>query len=84
MKSVCIQVVVVLFLAILTIVSHAETTTKQTISAKNVGSRRCQRLNNGQYRCYCGENKLEFDHRKGERCIDGKIVRKNTQKRYTS
>jgi hypothetical protein len=82
MKSVYIQVVA-LFLAILTIVSHAETTIKQPISAKNVGSRRCQ-MNNGQYRCFCGENKLMFNPRKGERCIGGQIVQKKIQKRYAS
>jgi hypothetical protein len=76
--------IVVFFLVILTIVSHAETKVKQILSAKNVGSRRCEKPKNGQHICFCGKNKVTFDRLKGERCINGKVVQTGNQKRYAS
>jgi len=81
MKSISIGVVVFLFL-ILRIICNAETTTKQTISAKNLGFRRCQKPKDGQQKCFCGKNKVLYDRLKGEKCVNGQIVQKGNDKRY--
>jgi len=78
MRSISVEIVV-LFLGILVIICHAETTTKQTLSAKNIRSRRCQKPKNGQHICFCGKNKITYDRLQGEICIKGQVV----QKRYT-
>jgi hypothetical protein len=80
MKSVSIEIGF-LFFATLTIICHAETTTKQTTSVKNIGSRQCQKPKNGQHLCFCGKNKVIFDRLKGERCINEQVVPKGNQKR---
>jgi hypothetical protein len=83
MKNISISIeVVVLLLVILTIICDGETTTKQTIPAKNLGVRRCQKPKNGQHMCFCGKNKVLFDRLKGDRCINGQIVQKGNEKKY--
>lgn len=73
MKSISIRNIVLL-LTIVTINCYAETT---TITAKNLGFRHCQKQKNGQNICFCGKNKVIFDHLKDERCINGKLIQKS-------
>ncbi|CAF3425625.1 unnamed protein product [Rotaria socialis] len=69
----------VLLLFIVTIISHTETTTKRTTSAQKLGFRRCQKQKNGQRLCFCGKTNTVFDRLKGERCINGQVIKKISQ-----
>ena len=73
--------IVILLLGILTIICGADTTIKQATSAKKY-RRRCQKANNGQHLCFCGPQRVTFDLLKGEKCVNGKVVRKTNEKRY--
>ncbi len=68
---------IVILLVILTIIHHAETS-----SVKDQSFRRCQKSNNGQHVCFCGEKSVVFDRLKGGRCINGPVVQKGHQNRY--
>ncbi|CAF3816296.1 unnamed protein product, partial [Rotaria magnacalcarata] len=71
--------ITVLLLFIVTIICHTETTTKRTISAPKLGFRRCQKQKNGQRLCFCGKTNTVFDRLKGERCINGQVIKKGSQ-----
>lgn len=83
MRAISIEIIFFI-LATVTIISHTETTTKRAVSTSNTGFRRCQKPKNGQQLCICGKNKMSFDRLKGERCINGQVVRKESQGMYVN
>ncbi|CAF3602122.1 unnamed protein product [Rotaria sordida] len=76
--------IIVLVLAIVTIISHTETTIKRSKFSQNIGFRSCQKPKNGQHICFCGKNNVTFDRLKGERCNKGQVIKKESQKSNTS
>ncbi|CAF0995129.1 unnamed protein product [Adineta steineri] len=75
MRTVSLEIGALVF-GLLIIICHTETTTKQAI-VKPTGDHRCTKRQNGQQLCFCGKNKRIFDLLKGDRCVNGQIVRKS-------
>lgn len=81
MKSLAIGIFALL-LTILVIKCQAKRPTRPIISSNNFGSRLCQEPENGQHICFCGDNKLRYNRLNGEKCINGRVISRNRQKRY--
>lgn len=69
------SLIVFLLLGIVVVLCQSAIDSKQAGSERNPNFRRCQKARNGQFECFCGINQVKFDRSKGERCVNGKVVR---------